>query len=356
MGKAHVVRTTLSFVENARQVRVAFTVRIGSEIDGRTIHSTMQLDCKPVTVLKCLERDLENEVDVNKCHEKSAELEEVSSWNGFFESFTKVNLAPHPKIKYLLVLPVSKHCPNRVLEIRQTYERYVEHEDVQAAIWIPIKCTPDVMVIPPDVLKVIIDSTVIRFYVRDRFFCFSRAVLEGNVSKLTQTNIQHIFKVAKSNVLNDERVHIIQMFSFKFQKFIIQMLHHVHLKGISVDVYCLCKSNDDSTQIHPKYSQLPCLVSKWIKFYDEYRTLASSSYVNVNLVRLALVLVVHKIYFKTIISTKQPHEEHEMIVNDNDINIEFYVTWEVSDFINNARLGMEEMPLNKENKASCCIL
>ncbi|GBN35409.1 hypothetical protein AVEN_73736-1 [Araneus ventricosus] len=134
------------------------------------------------------------------------------------------------------------------------------------------------------------------------------------------------------------------------------LLHHVHLKVISVDVYCLCKSNDDSTQMHPKYSQLPCLVSKRLKFYDEYRTSASSSYVNVNLVRLALVLVVHKIYFKTIISTKQPHEEHEMIVNDNDINIEFYVTWEVSDFINNARLGMEEIPLSKENNASCCIL
>ncbi|GBN35410.1 hypothetical protein AVEN_73737-1 [Araneus ventricosus] len=64
MGKAHVVRTTLLFVENAWQVRMAFTVRIGSEIDGRTIHSTMQLDCKPGTVLKYLERDLENEVDV----------------------------------------------------------------------------------------------------------------------------------------------------------------------------------------------------------------------------------------------------------------------------------------------------
>ncbi|GBN41295.1 hypothetical protein AVEN_33797-1, partial [Araneus ventricosus] len=247
---------------------------------------------------------------------------------------------------------VNKHCPNRVLEIRQPYERYVEHEDVPAAIWIPIKCTPDVMEIPPDVLKVIIDSTVIRFYVRDRFFCFSRAVLEGNVSKLTQTNIQHIFKVAKSNVLNDERVHIIQMFYHDPK----QLLHHVHLKGISVDVYCLCKCNDDSTQIHPKYSQLPCLVSKWLNFYDAYRTSASSSYVNVNLVQLALVLVVHKIYFKSISSNKQPHEEHEMIVNDNDINIEFYVIWEVSDFINNARLGMEEMPLSKDNNASCCIL
>ncbi|GBN28162.1 hypothetical protein AVEN_222901-1 [Araneus ventricosus] len=76
-GKTYVVQTCLSFVRNAIQVRMAYAARIANEIEGRTIHSTMQLDWKPGSVLSGIEKDLENEVDVAKCLERSAELKEV---------------------------------------------------------------------------------------------------------------------------------------------------------------------------------------------------------------------------------------------------------------------------------------
>lgn len=73
-GKTYVVRTCLEFVENATQVRMAFTARIANEIGGRTIHSTMKLDWRPGSLLNSIETALVSETDVDKCIQKSSEL------------------------------------------------------------------------------------------------------------------------------------------------------------------------------------------------------------------------------------------------------------------------------------------
>lgn len=252
--------------------------------------------------------------------------------------------------KTFVALAVNGYRPNRVIFVNQPYERYVEYQDVPATIWIPISYIPTILETPVDVVKVSVDSTVIGYFVHGTFFCFSRAMLEGRPTHASQSNINYIFNVAKPSVFNDNRFTIIETFRYDEK----HVLHHINFQGIETDAWCLCENLNDAT-IYPKYLQLPWLVHEWINFYAENHAQVSD-YVNVGIVRLALVLAKHGICFQTKIvpPQRQLKKENEMIVTDS--SIELCMSQEVADFINNVRLEVEDLDEGKEEKSFCNIM
>lgn len=69
-GKTYAVKKTLEFVD-MKQLRMSYTARSAYAIGGRTIHSTVHLDWSPDSLYKRIEKELENEPDLNECIEKS---------------------------------------------------------------------------------------------------------------------------------------------------------------------------------------------------------------------------------------------------------------------------------------------
>ncbi|KAG8171585.1 hypothetical protein JTE90_007587, partial [Oedothorax gibbosus] len=69
-GKTYTVTQCLNHVDLS-QLRMAYTARVAYKINGRTIHSAMQLDWREGSVLEGLFRELENESDPQKCIDKS---------------------------------------------------------------------------------------------------------------------------------------------------------------------------------------------------------------------------------------------------------------------------------------------
>lgn len=80
-GKTYAVSKTLNYVK-LQQLRMAFTARAANAIQGRTIHSTVQLNWYPKSVYNQLEKKLENVSDVNECIEESKDLLEEFHYIG----------------------------------------------------------------------------------------------------------------------------------------------------------------------------------------------------------------------------------------------------------------------------------
>ncbi|GBM53894.1 hypothetical protein AVEN_64820-1 [Araneus ventricosus] len=137
---------------------------------------------------------------------------------------------------------------------------------------------------PVDIVKVSVESMVIGFFLHGNFFRFSRAMLKARPTHVSQSNINLIFNVAKPRVFNDNRFTIIETFRYNEK----HVLHHINFQGIETDAWCLCENLDDAT-IHNKYLQLQWLVHEWINFYASNHAQVSD-YVNVGIVRLAVVL------------------------------------------------------------------
>ncbi|GIY02002.1 uncharacterized protein CDAR_453751, partial [Caerostris darwini] len=81
-GKTHVVTTSLDFVKNATQLRMAYTARIAQQIGGRTMHSSLLMAWGETSLLRTLEKQLENETNVDACLNASALLKDSLCYEG----------------------------------------------------------------------------------------------------------------------------------------------------------------------------------------------------------------------------------------------------------------------------------
>ncbi|GFQ68196.1 uncharacterized protein TNCT_730031 [Trichonephila clavata] len=79
-GKTYTVVETFKHL-NIATIKMAPTARIACKIEGKTIHSTMRLDWREGSRLKQIERELQEENDIQICLEKSNELKNTMICN-----------------------------------------------------------------------------------------------------------------------------------------------------------------------------------------------------------------------------------------------------------------------------------
>ncbi|GIY03995.1 uncharacterized protein CDAR_304861 [Caerostris darwini] len=242
------------------------------------------------------------------------------------------------KDKQHVAIAVNGRHPNKILHSRVPYTRYSEYESLPALPWLPISYVPTVLDTPEDVSKVSIDTVVIGLVYHSAFFCLSLPLLEGRPCPVSHRNVHNLFTPATQTLIQDKRYfQIIETFRYNNE----YLLHHVSMKGIQFDAWCLCKFDD--TIAYPKPVRCPSLVQEWLSLFAIQEKLgAIEEPVDVDIVRMALVLAKHNICFNTKIMTFEngKSKKNKLIVSDAALNL--YMGKMSADFINDARLEVKE--------------
>lgn len=246
--------------------------------------------------------------------------------------------------KKFIALSINGTQPNRILYVRQPYERYTEHENVKATAWTPISFVLSTFLTDPGIQKVAIDTIVIGVVYRKTFFCLNQPLLEGVPTIKPVVNGKYILSAAHFNLREDVNIRVIDTFKYNDQ----YSLHRVGLKNMSIDTWCLTESS--RMDPYPKSIKLPDLVKKWIDFF---MTVGEQTFdlMNVVIVRLALMLSKHNICFK-LNTVEKPGKVIE--ISDEEVN--FYLEEKIIQFINDVRIYKTNEEFTEEIQQQHCVI
>lgn len=245
--------------------------------------------------------------------------------------------------KQVVALTVNGHRPDHVIEVPQTYSNYIEYSHVPETQWISVSFVPAVLELPNELRKVSVDAVVIGFVYLGSFFCFGDPVLEGRPPWVCESNIDSILTPVRASTLQIDRlIRVVETFRLDDR----YSLHRIAFTGVPFGTWCISESNE--ADAYAKQLRLPHLVKEWSSFFRRHHDQRSPKTVNVNMVKLALVLAKHKICFQVRIDERK---KSDVTLSGDEITLT--LSQEESDFVNQSRLYRED---SEEEKGSSCAV
>lgn len=236
--------------------------------------------------------------------------------------------------KEFVALCFNGRHPKRCILVQSPYDVYSEYQEVPVTMWTPLHYVHSFLDLPLDCEKVMVDSVVIGYVYQKAFFCFSVPVLEGRPAGESKRNLEYLFN---PTTLSDELM-VKETYRLNHQ----YSLHRIVQKGIPYPAWCVTESQEH----YPDHPILPELPKQWVSLLTnkDYR---KKNVVDVNMIQLALMLLRHKICFKTNICNKK----HGVILTDDEIELKMGQA-EVN-FINGIKVTPPKD--DKQDEASCVI-
>lgn len=148
-------------------------------------------------------------------------------------------------------LSVNGNKPKTVLHVRYPYDRYMEYIYVQEITWTTVLY--DSNIIPRDVSRVIVQSTIFGYQYKDRFLCLESPML-NQTPKYNKLNTECILNcILDQNPNLDERFDVIETYHDDS----ILLLHKVKHKEIPYNLWCMSIDERSPTKKFPKRAYLP---------------------------------------------------------------------------------------------------
>lgn len=245
--------------------------------------------------------------------------------------------------KQFIALTINGNQPNKVVKIERPYEKFIGFNHIPATTWQPVSFVPKVLQLPKDVFKVSIDAMVIGFIYQGSFFCFSKPLIEGVASPMTENNVNYLLStVLNSTIQHDKRIRIIETFRLD-EKY---SLHHIQFTNIDQSAWCL--SNAESTDAYTMQMHLPYLVREWASFFKRHVG-QNLKAIHTDILKMALLLTKHDICFKIKIMDKNIPKREAVSIDESTNEIQLCMTKEEVDFVNEMRIKRNEIFITTTN-------